>query len=165
MGNVIGLTLSRTGIVIGRLLNAQLRSLYAWLRVCALRGGINYFYFGTDTLSASWFYKVRWNFPSHFPSLLNTLLMPVHILLLLSFTRPSRTEFGHPSLEQVINSRMRTCWFFFYLRCLLFVIFVIFSIGSPECDCYTRIIMQKRDFFKITKYIFRFQDFFILNFV
>ncbi len=33
---------SRTGIVIGRLLNAQLRH----MSVCALRGGINYLYFG-----------------------------------------------------------------------------------------------------------------------
>ncbi len=32
-----------------------------------------------------WFYKVRWSFPSHFPMLLNTLLMPVRILLLISF--------------------------------------------------------------------------------
>ncbi len=28
--------------------------------------------------------------------------------------RPSRTEFGHPALEQVTSSRMGTCWFFFY---------------------------------------------------
>ncbi len=57
---------------------------------CALRGGINHFYFGhRDNVGelhyTVWFYKVCWNFPSHFPSLLNTLLMPVRILLSLSF--------------------------------------------------------------------------------
>ncbi len=48
MGNVIaiGLTPSRTGIVNGRLLNAQLRHVFDWLWVCALRGGINNLYFG-----------------------------------------------------------------------------------------------------------------------
>ncbi len=65
---------SRTGFVIGRLLNAQLR------HECALRGGINYLYFGHrhavgQLHNTVWFYKVRWSFPSHFPSLLNTLLM------------------------------------------------------------------------------------------
>ncbi len=28
--------------------------------------------------------------------------------------RPSRTEFGHPALEQVTSSKMGTWWFFFY---------------------------------------------------
>ncbi len=73
---------SRTGIVIGPLLNAQLRA--------RLRGGINYLYFGHRHAvgklhNTVWLYKVRWSFPSHFPSLLNTLLMPVRILLSLSF--------------------------------------------------------------------------------
>ncbi len=92
MGNVIaiGLTPSRTGFVIGRLLNAQLRHECAPGSECALRGGINNLYFGHRHAVGKlhytvWFYKVRWSFPSHFPSLLYTLLMPVHILLLLSF--------------------------------------------------------------------------------
>ncbi len=83
MGNVIGLTPSRTGIVIGRLLNAQLPSC-AWLRVCLLCGGINHFYFGHrynvgELHNTVWFYKVRWSFPSLFSSILNSLLMPVRI--------------------------------------------------------------------------------------
>ncbi len=53
----------------------------------------------------------------------------------------SRTAFGHPALEQVTNSRMGTCWFFFLHLC--FLLFVIFSIGSPECACYTIIKMLK----------------------
>ncbi len=79
MGNVIaiGLTPSRTGIVIGRLLNPQLRH----MSVRLLCGGINYLYFGHRHAVGKlhytvWLYKVRWSFPSHFPSLLNTLLMP-----------------------------------------------------------------------------------------
>ncbi len=87
MGNVIaiGLTPSRTGIVIGPLLNAQLRHMSV-----PLRGGLNYLYFGHRHAvgklhNTVWFYKVRLSFPSHFPSLLNTLLMPVRILLSLSF--------------------------------------------------------------------------------
>ncbi len=88
MGNVIGLTPSRTGIAIGRLLNAQLRHMPG--SGCVLGGGINNFYFGHRHAvgklhNTVWFYKVRWSFPSHFPSLLNTLLMPVCILLSLSF--------------------------------------------------------------------------------
>ncbi len=82
---------SRTGIVIGRLLNAQLRhmSVRLALRV-RLRGGINNLYFGhRHTVgklhNTVWLYKVHWSFPSHFPSLLNTLLMLVRILLSLSF--------------------------------------------------------------------------------
>ncbi len=102
MGNVISIGLtpsrtgivicpSRTGIVIGRLLNAQLLIwVCAWLSECALPGGINYIYFGHRHAVGKlhytvWLYKVRWSFPSHFPSLLNTLLMPVRILLSLSF--------------------------------------------------------------------------------
>ncbi len=93
MGNVIaiGLTPSRTGIVIGRLLNAQLRHMSVRLALlCALPGGINNLYFGHRHAVGKlhytvWLYKVRWSFPSHFPSLLNTLLMPVRILLSLSF--------------------------------------------------------------------------------
>ncbi len=92
MGNVIafGLTPSRTGIVIGRLLNAQLRHMSVRLALSVLPGGINNLYFGhrhaVDKLhNTVWLYKVLWSFPSHFPSLLNTLLMPVHILLSLSF--------------------------------------------------------------------------------
>ncbi len=91
MGNVTGLTPSRTGIVIGRLLNAQLRHMSVRLALlCALRGGIHYFYFGHRHAvgklhNTVWLYKVRWSFPYHFPSLLNTLLMPVRILLSLSF--------------------------------------------------------------------------------
>ncbi len=55
-----------------------------------LRGGITNIYFGHRHAvgklhNTAWFYKVRWSFPSHFPSLLNTLLMPVRILLSLSF--------------------------------------------------------------------------------
>ncbi len=91
MGNVIaiGLTPSRTGIVIGRLLNAQLRHMSVRLAL-SVRGGINNLYFGHRHAvgklhNTVWFYKVRWSFPSHFPSLLNTLLMPVHIVLSLSF--------------------------------------------------------------------------------
>ncbi len=72
---------SRTGIVIGRLLNAQLRHMSVRLAL-SVRGGINNFYFGhrhavSKLHNTVWFYKVRWSFPSHFPSLLNTLLMPV----------------------------------------------------------------------------------------
>ncbi len=87
MGNVmaIGLTPSRTGIVIGRLLNAQLRHMSvraAWRHKSSL--------FWPQTRcrklhNTVWLYKARWSFPSHFPSLLNTLLMPVRILLSLSF--------------------------------------------------------------------------------
>ncbi len=91
MGNVmaIGLTPSRTGIVIGRLLNAQVRYMSVRLAL-SVRGGINNLYFGHRHAvgklhNTVWLYKVRWSFPSHFPSLLNTLLMPVRILLLLSF--------------------------------------------------------------------------------
>ncbi len=67
----------------------------------ALRGGINNFYFGHRHAvgklhNTVWFYSLvlqfwfyhrffRWSFPSHFPSHLNTLLMPVRILLSLSF--------------------------------------------------------------------------------
>ncbi len=56
----------------------------------SVRGGINNLYFGHRHAvgklhNTVWFYKVRWSFPSHFPSLLNTLLMPVRILLSLSF--------------------------------------------------------------------------------
>ncbi len=76
---------SRTGIVIGPLLNAQLRHMSVHLP-----GGINYLYFGHRHTVGKlhytvWLYKVRWSFPSHFPSHLNTLLMPVRILLSLSF--------------------------------------------------------------------------------
>ncbi len=85
MGNVmaIGLTPSRTGFVIGRLLNAQLHYMSVRLAL-SVRGGINYLYFGHRHAvgklhNTVWFYKVRWSFPSHFPSLLNTLLMPVRI--------------------------------------------------------------------------------------
>ncbi len=55
MGNVIaiGLTPSRTGIVIGRLLNAQLRHMSALGSECARCGGINNLYFGHRQLSAS----------------------------------------------------------------------------------------------------------------
>ncbi len=89
MGNVIGLTPSRTGIAIGRLLNAQLLHMSVRLAL-SVRGGINNLYFGHRHAvgklhNTVWFYKVLWSFPSHFPSLLNTLLMPVHILLSLSF--------------------------------------------------------------------------------
>ncbi len=104
MGNVIaiGLTPSRTGIAIGRLLNAQLRHMSvraAWRRTAHCRCveintlifliKIN-LYFGHRHAVGKlhytvWFYKVCWSFPSHFPSLLNTLLMPVRILLLISF--------------------------------------------------------------------------------
>ncbi len=104
MGNVIaiGLTPSRTGIAIGRLLNAQLRHMSvraAWRRTAHFRCveinplifliKIN-LYFGHRHAVGKlhytvWFYKVCWSFPSHFPSLLNTLLMPVRILLLISF--------------------------------------------------------------------------------
>ncbi len=89
MGNVIGLTPSRMGIVIGRLLNAQLCHMSVRLAL-SVRGGINIFNFGHRHAvgklhNTVWFYKVRWSFPSHFPSLLNTLLMPVRILLSLSF--------------------------------------------------------------------------------
>ncbi len=96
MGNVIAIGLtpsrtgivigpSRTGIVIGPLLNAQLRHMSV-----RLTGGINYLYVGhrhaVGKLQITvWLYKVRWSFPTHFPSLLNTLLMPVRILLSLSF--------------------------------------------------------------------------------
>ncbi len=87
MGNVIGLTPSRTGIVIGRLLNVQLRHMPGSECACCAEA---YFYFGHrhdvgKMHNTIWFYKVCWSFPSHSPSLLNTLLMPVHILLLLSF--------------------------------------------------------------------------------
>ncbi len=102
MGNVmaIGLTPSRTGIVIGpsrtgivigRLLNAQLRhmSVRLALRVrAAWRHKLSLFWPQTAVgklHNTVWLYKVRWSFPSHFPSLLNTLLMPVRILLSLSF--------------------------------------------------------------------------------
>ncbi len=87
----IGLTPSRSGIAIGRLLNAQLRhmSVHLALSVCAARRH-KLFLFGHRHAVGKlhnpvWFYKVRWSFLFHFPSLLNTLLMPVHILLLLSF--------------------------------------------------------------------------------
>ncbi len=45
----------------------------AWLWVCALPGGINNLYFGHRHAVGKlhytvWFYKVRWSFPSHFPS-------------------------------------------------------------------------------------------------
>ncbi len=64
--------------------------MYVWLWVCALPGGINHLYFGHRHAvgklhNTLWLYKVRWSFPSHFPSLLNTLLMPMRILLSLSF--------------------------------------------------------------------------------
>ncbi len=100
MGNVIAIGLtpsrtgivigpSRTGIVIGPLLNAQLRHMSVLGSESALPGGINYLYFGHRHTVGKlhytvWLYKVRWSFPSHFPSLLNTLLMPVRILLSLS---------------------------------------------------------------------------------
>ncbi len=56
---------------------------------CALPGGINNLYFGHRHAVGKlhytvWLYKVRWSFPSHFPSRLNTLLMPARILLSLS---------------------------------------------------------------------------------
>ncbi len=100
MGNVIAIGLtpsrtgivigpSRTGIVIGPLLNAQLRHMSVLgsesarcqkkkKKECALPGGINYLYFGHRHAvgklhNTVWLYKVRWSFPSHFPSLLNTL--------------------------------------------------------------------------------------------
>ncbi len=38
--------------------------------------------------------------------------------------QPSRTEFGHPALQQVTRSRMGTCWFF--LTLILLVICNIF---------------------------------------
>ncbi len=100
MGNVIAIGLtpsrtgivigpSRTGIVIGRLLNAQVRYMSVRLAL-SVRGGINNLYFGHRHAvgklhNTVWLYKVRWSFPSHFPSLLNTLVMPVRILLSLSF--------------------------------------------------------------------------------
>ncbi len=101
MGNVmaIGLTPSRTGIVIGpsrtgivigRLLNAQLRHMSGLGSECArCLEAIHNLYFGHRHAvgklhNTVWFYKVRWSFPSHFPSLLNTLVMPVRILLSLS---------------------------------------------------------------------------------
>ncbi len=93
MGNVIaiGLTQSRTGIVIGPLLNAQLlhMSVRLALRVrAAWRHKLSLFghrHAVGKLHNTVWLYKVRWSFPSHFPSLLNTLLMPVRILLSLSF--------------------------------------------------------------------------------
>ncbi len=64
MGNVIaiGLTPSRTGIVIGRLLNAQVRHMSVRLALIE-RGGINHFYFGHRHAvgklhNTVWFYKV-----------------------------------------------------------------------------------------------------------
>ncbi len=60
MGNIIaiGLTPSRTGIVIGPLVNAQLR------HMSVLPGGINYLYFGHRHAVGMlhytvWLYKVR----------------------------------------------------------------------------------------------------------
>ncbi len=101
MGNVIAIGLtpsrtgivigpSRTGIVIGPLLNAQLRHMSVLaLRVrAAWRHKLSYFghrHAVGKLHNTVWLYKVRWSFPSHFPSLLNTLLMPVRILLSLSF--------------------------------------------------------------------------------
>ncbi len=102
MGNVIAIGLtpsrtgivigpSRTGIVIGPLLNAQLRHMSVRLarRVrAAWRHKLSLFWPQTRCRklhNTVWLYKVRWSFPSHFPSLLNTLLMPVRILLSLSF--------------------------------------------------------------------------------
>ncbi len=82
MGNVIAIGLtSRTGIVIGRLLNAQLHHMSV-----RLRGGINNFYFGHRHAvgklhNTVWFYKVCWSFPSHFPSLLNTFSSALHLFL------------------------------------------------------------------------------------
>ncbi len=67
---------SRTGIVIGPLLNAQLRHMSVR---AAWRHAVGKLH------NTVWLYKVRWSFPSHFPSLLNTLLMPVRILRSLSF--------------------------------------------------------------------------------
>ncbi len=52
MGNVIGLTPSRTGIVIGRLLNAQLRHMPGSECALCVESYI-IFILATDTLSAS----------------------------------------------------------------------------------------------------------------
>ncbi len=78
MGNVnaIGLTPSRTGIVIGRLLNAQLPHMSVRLAL-SVRAAFGHRHAVGKLHNTVWFYKVRWSFPSHFPSLLNTLLMPV----------------------------------------------------------------------------------------
>ncbi len=56
-------------IATGRLLNAQLPHMPG--SECALRGGINHFYFGHrhavgNLLNTVWFYKVRWSFPLTF---------------------------------------------------------------------------------------------------
>ncbi len=64
----MGLTPSRTGIAIGRLVNAQLRFMPG--SECASCGGINYFYFGHRHIvgelhNTVWFYQVRLSFPSH----------------------------------------------------------------------------------------------------
>ncbi len=95
MGNVIAIGLtpsrtgivigpSRTGIVIGPLLNAQLRHMSVR---AAWRHKLSLFWPQTRCRQDALYslVVVRWSFPSHFPSLLNTLLMPVHILLSLSF--------------------------------------------------------------------------------
>ncbi len=76
----------------------DMQTMFSWLdksRAVVLESGlghrgINNLYFGHRHAigklhNTVWFYKVRWSFPSHFPSLLNTLLMFVHILLSLSF--------------------------------------------------------------------------------
>ncbi len=73
IGNVmaIGLTPSRTGIFIGRLLNAQLRHMSALGSECAscLEAYI-IFILATDAVgklhNTVWFYKVRWSFPLTF---------------------------------------------------------------------------------------------------
>ncbi len=55
-----------------------------------LRGGINTSHFGQrynvgELHNTVWFYKLHLSFPSHFPLVLNTLLMPLCLLLSLSF--------------------------------------------------------------------------------
>ncbi len=86
MCNVISFIPSRTGIAIGRLLNAQLRHMLG-LSLRAARRHTSFFfghrYNVGEWNNTVWFYKVSLIFPSHFHSLLNTLLMPVRILLSL----------------------------------------------------------------------------------
>ncbi len=90
MGNVmaIGLTPSRTGIVIGpSRTGIVIGPSRTGIVIGPSRTGIviGHRHAVGKLHNTVWLYKVRWSFPSHFPSLSHTLLMPVRILLSLSF--------------------------------------------------------------------------------
>ncbi len=111
---------SRTGIVIGRLLNAQLRHI-----VCALRGGINNLYFGHRltvvllefSLSLSFAFNYLINARAHcaFTFISGQLLiynLQPHILCNKHWTLINKTNTNTPLPCYKPNIKLQTCKMF-----------------------------------------------------